>query len=504
MDNMNEFFKALVKWLSFKGRINRIDYLLLHLLPITLLILINNNVFHFSGVSFFCVWIAAAGFVKRLKDINVKNIGLKVISGLSIWVVISGIVVVVGIIYFLQGISGLGNKDLVESAALLLAIPILLIILFPLIVSFIPGSSNENKYGSVPETSSSWKGTLKLIAFIILPLAISLFGYIALQPSDPPLIQAIKNRNLESFNELLDEGANPNQNGLLGTTALILALETNQDSLAISLLDAGADPNATSTLKIRGQDSTIKTPLTIAIDQSLDVKVIEKLLEKGADVNPVRMNYNDTSPMLMAVYRGDTLIVKMLIDHGVDLNAVLNETPLHVALDYEKLDVIKILLKGEIDMNQLTSELEIIDNYLKSDRYSKKYRILEELLKVAVNKQAGKEIYPIYPVQSFFKEPLQKIKSLTTFKQQLFRKPQKARFKRAILLRKGPGVQYDEIDSFFDHRNLVLVAITDVGDEFVWFKVKNNMGEGYVNGAYLCSRSDWYIGLSDCGMVYIE
>lgn len=501
---MNEFFKTLVEWLSFKGRINRIDYLLLHLLPIAILIVINNNVFNFSGVSFFCVWIAAAGVIKRLKDINVRYIGLKVISGLSIWVVIGGISVFVGFIYLLQGISGLGNKDLVERAALFMAIPVLLIILFPLIVSFIPGSSNENKYGAVPETSSSWKGTLKLFTFIILPLAISFFGYIALQPSDPPLIQAIKNGDVESFNELLDEGANPNKEGLSGASALMLALETDQDFLAISLLEAGADPNATSTLKIRGQDITIKTPLAFAIDHRLDEKVIEKLLEKGANVNPIQINYDDASPILMAVYRGDTSIVKMLIEHGVDLNATLNETPLHAALNYEQYDVIKTLLKGEIDINELTSELENVDDYLKTDRYSKRYRTLEELLKVAVNKQAGKEIYPIYPVQSFFKGPLQEIKSLTTFKQQLFRKPQKARFKRAILLRKGPGVQYDEMDSFFDHRNLVLVAITDVGDEFVWFKVKNNMGEGYVNGAYLCSQSDWYIGLSDCGMNYIE
>lgn len=147
---MNEFFKTIVKCLSFKGRINRIDYLLLHLLPIAILIVINNNVFYFSGVSYFCIWIAAAGVVKRLKDINVRNIGLKVLSGLSVWVVISVIVVVIGFIYLLQGISGSGNMDLVESAVLLLAIPVFLIILLPLIVSFIPGSPNENKYGPVP------------------------------------------------------------------------------------------------------------------------------------------------------------------------------------------------------------------------------------------------------------------------------------------------------------------------------------------------------------------
>lgn len=147
---MKKNFNAIIKWLSINGRINRKNYFFLHLLPVFSLLVISS-MFYMPKLFFLWGWIAIAGFIKRLKDINVKNIVTKITAGLGVWVVISVIVVSVGFISFLKGISGAGNSSLMENALLLFAIPLILILILPIIVGFIPGSAHENKYGPVPE-----------------------------------------------------------------------------------------------------------------------------------------------------------------------------------------------------------------------------------------------------------------------------------------------------------------------------------------------------------------
>jgi hypothetical protein len=46
-------------------------------------------------------------------------------------------------------------------------------------------------------------------------------------------------------------------------------------------------------------------------------------------------------------------------------------------------------------------------------------------------------------------------------------------------------------------QELEAVAITDVGRSTVWFKVRERRGnEGYVEGEYLCSLSNWHRGMN--------
>ena len=186
---MKELFDTIVKWLSFNGRINRTDLLLLHILPAFLLIGGTSFVF-FEGdndnflenvVILLFYWIVATGIIKRFKDIKIKNLFLTGISGLVLGAIISVIVVAVGFVYFLQGISGLGNTGLVEKGMSFIIIPFLLVAIVTLILLMLPGSPHENKFGPVPATRSSMKGALKVITKIVLPLVIFFIGYLLLK-----------------------------------------------------------------------------------------------------------------------------------------------------------------------------------------------------------------------------------------------------------------------------------------------------------------------------------
>lgn len=96
---------------------------------------------------------------------------------------------------------------------------------------------------------------------------------------------------------------------------------------------APSDPN--------GRDRAGRSPLHRAVAQA-DVKAVEQLLARGADVNePVRSdenfnsNWGDT-PLHMAAQDGREEIVRLLVARGADVNRTNDRgnTPLHRAVEY--------------------------------------------------------------------------------------------------------------------------------------------------------------------------
>ena len=93
-----------------------------------------------------------------------------------------------------------------------------------------------------------------------------------------PLLFAVRHGDLDSARLLLGAGANVNDTGAAGTSALVVAAHSGHGALAARLLDQGADPNA-------------------------------------ADAG--------YTALLAAVLRGDLELVKALVAHGADPNASL-------------------------------------------------------------------------------------------------------------------------------------------------------------------------------------
>jgi uncharacterized protein len=158
-----------------------------------------------------------------------------------------------------------------------------------------------------------------------------------------PLLFAVRQGCVECERILLDAGADINVQDPHYVSALLMAIINGHYDDAGYLLDRGANPNLA--------DDTGRTPLFSAVDfhtmpvsnrpspnvivnQLTSMELIQKLVEKGANVNAqllkmqpyrVKLDRGDdtmlttgTTPLLRAAKAGDVEVVKYLLDHGAD------------------------------------------------------------------------------------------------------------------------------------------------------------------------------------------
>ena len=97
----------------------------------------------------------------------------------------------------------------------------------------------------------------------------------------------------------------PGREGKSGNTPLQWACHLHRTKIALALIDAGADVTIKN---IQGE-----TALHLADGED---KLIDKLIEKGADVN-ARSNHG-TTPLMRAVDAGDDAKASRLLFHGAD------------------------------------------------------------------------------------------------------------------------------------------------------------------------------------------
>ncbi len=147
---------------------------------------------------------------------------------------------------------------------------------------------------------------------------------------------------LKVVEELIEKGANANKQDKDGHTALIQACINEHTHVALALLER-EDINVDLVNKYG------HTALQWASFKGM-LEVVEKLIEKGADVN--KQNKDGYTALIMACDRGMLVVVEKLIEKGADVNVqdAYGNTALLAACRKEHTDVALALLSHE-DIN---------------------------------------------------------------------------------------------------------------------------------------------------------
>ena len=245
MLTLNDSIAGIRKWLSNKGRISRKTYWLYYLLP-ALIFLLIASIIEYAGL--LTLWLIIVGTIKRFHDFNLGKDRIFAIGGF--WVTAMVIVVLAAIVPFLGSISGSGNKAMLNTAGMIIAIPMLSILLLPLFAGIKAGTPGENKYGPPPAqlTLASVVPVVTLLGVLVIGLgAVQIVRDFALR--EPGLIVAVDSRDVaavrtqdfEATQMLLEHGADPNDANNPG--ALLHAVQLGDVNMVKALLAKGADPD---------------------------------------------------------------------------------------------------------------------------------------------------------------------------------------------------------------------------------------------------------------------
>lgn len=174
-----------------------------------------------------------------------------------------------------------------------------------------------------------------------------LMSTLLLAASDSRLSEAAMQGNKEMVRSLLKERVDVDGPQGDGSTALHWAAFHDDLDMVKLLLAAGAN------VKVGTREGAI-TPLFMACTNG-NAAIIEALLKAGADANAV--NANGTSALMTASAAGNADAVKVLIDHGANVNAkesAHGQTALMFAAALNRADAIKVLLAHGAEANVTT------------------------------------------------------------------------------------------------------------------------------------------------------
>ncbi len=201
--------------------------------------------------------------------------------------------------------------------------------------------------------------TVCLGALLSLPLA---GATRAAAPIGAPtaVVDAAMSGNRDAVRALLKDGADVNTAQADGMTALHWAAQKGDVDLAKVLLYASANIRATT--RIGGY-----TPLLIA-SRNGDAAMIRTLVDAGGDPN--NSTTNGTTALMFAAAAGKPDAVTVLLDKGADVNArenVKGETALTFAAAYGRADVVKVLTAHKADVS-VTTKVQDLAAFAKEEQ----------------------------------------------------------------------------------------------------------------------------------------
>ena len=160
------------------------------------------------------------------------------------------------------------------------------------------------------------------------------------------LLTAVDRGNILEVHDLLLKGAYIETRDSNGATPLLLAVETDNLTMAKLLLSYKADAN-------RSTNTTLFSPLIIAIENRSNLELIKLLLDHGANAN--QPDYENMMPLHVAVEKEDIRVINMLLDCGADVNADSHcnpSTALGMAIKQASLEVTEVLIRRGSNVNQ--------------------------------------------------------------------------------------------------------------------------------------------------------
>jgi ankyrin repeat protein len=134
---------------------------------------------------------------------------------------------------------------------------------------------------------------------------------------------AVLYAGVPTLDRLLKLGADVNKRSDVNATALMWAA-TDLEKVQL-LLEHGAEVNARS--------SDMRTPLMIAARRPGNTAAVKLLLEHGANPNPNAHPTTESSPLIEAAEAADAAAIELLLGHGAEVKNGAAEPALELGID---------------------------------------------------------------------------------------------------------------------------------------------------------------------------
>ena len=183
-----------------------------------------------------------------------------------------------------------------------------------------------------------------VVAFLAVSVCVPSFA--TAKTADVPLLEAVREVDLETVRALLDQGVDVNTTAVDGATPLHWAAYRDEPALVALLLDAGADVTVANRYGV--------LPLSLASLHG-NPEVIELLLRAGADPNTTLPE--GETVVMTAARTGNPDAIRVLVSHGADVNArdeVHGQSALMWAAAEGHAEAIHVLAEVGADINART------------------------------------------------------------------------------------------------------------------------------------------------------
>lgn len=172
----------------------------------------------------------------------------------------------------------------------------------------------------------------------------------------PPVCAFAKEGMLDEVQNLLQSGVDPNTQDGRGWCPLMWATAEGHQEIVELLLEHGADPNIINYLG--------RSAIMYASNYGFH-KIAKALLERGAAPNPSR-EFTDHPPLSAAADKGYLEVVKLLVEHGANVNhkGKGNKTALDISMEAGHGDIAKYLrnIMLEVDDTPPEDKTNLIKN----------------------------------------------------------------------------------------------------------------------------------------------